>query len=48
MKTIDRFTFRMPTEAKSELKKIAKTRGYPMNVLLLQWVWEKIEEERGR
>lgn len=48
MKTIERFTFRMPNEAKSEIKKIAQTKGYPMNTLLLQWVWKEIEEERGR
>ena len=51
MKTIDRFTFRMPIESKKEIKRTAKIKGYPMNVVLLQWTWKGIEEfykERGK
>lgn len=51
MKEIEKFSFRIPIELKTEVKKISKIKGYPMNTVLLQFAWQGIEEfykERGR
>lgn len=46
MKTIGRFSFRMPDELKDEVKRISKSRGYPMNAFILQAVWNEVVKER--
>ena len=46
MNEITKFTTRMPKELNIKVKAIAKAKGYPLNSLILQMLWNLVEEER--
>lgn len=42
---IVKFTTRMPEELNRKAKLIAKSKGYPLNALIVQMLWNLIEKE---